>query len=71
MGVPRDALRLTRARLYACVVMLLIGGGGGASRSYHYQNVLGPLVKLEADEDKRTKESQVTPGYVHMLLCCL
>ena len=25
---------------------------------YHYQNVFGPLVKLEADYDKRVKESQ-------------
>jgi regulator of nonsense transcripts 1 len=25
---------------------------------YEYQNVFGPLVKLEADYDKKTKESQ-------------
>jgi len=25
--------------------------------AYHYQNVFGPLVKLEADEDKKNKES--------------
>ena len=27
--------------------------------AYHYQNIFGPLVKLEADYDRRTKESQV------------
>ena len=26
--------------------------------AYQYQNILGPLVKLEADYDKKTKESQ-------------
>eukprot|EP00002_Diphylleia_rotans_P028706 TRINITY_DN5798_c0_g1_i1.p1 TRINITY_DN5798_c0_g1~~TRINITY_DN5798_c0_g1_i1.p1 ORF type:complete len:1045 (-),score=214.30 TRINITY_DN5798_c0_g1_i1:796-3930(-) len=26
--------------------------------AYHYQNVFGPLIKLEADYDKRTRESQ-------------
>lgn len=26
--------------------------------AYQYQNILGPLVKLEADYDKRLKESQ-------------
>jgi regulator of nonsense transcripts 1 len=26
--------------------------------AYHYQNIFGPLVKLEADYDRRTKESQ-------------
>eukprot|EP01065_Artemidia_motanka_P045112 TRINITY_DN6551_c2_g2_i1.p1 TRINITY_DN6551_c2_g2~~TRINITY_DN6551_c2_g2_i1.p1 ORF type:complete len:1081 (+),score=373.19 TRINITY_DN6551_c2_g2_i1:88-3243(+) len=30
--------------------------------AYHYQNVLGPLVKLEADYDKRVKESQTQQG---------
>lgn len=25
---------------------------------YHYQNILAPLVKLEADYDKKLKESQ-------------
>ncbi len=25
---------------------------------YHYQNVFGPLVKLEADYDKKVKEAQ-------------
>ncbi len=29
--------------------------------AYQYQNVFGPLVKLEADNDKRMKESQVWP----------
>ncbi len=27
--------------------------------AYHYQNVFGPLVKMEADYDKKTKEAQV------------
>lgn len=27
--------------------------------AYQYQNILGPLVKLEADYDKKLKESQV------------
>lgn len=27
--------------------------------AYQYQNIFGPLVKLEADYDKRLKESQV------------
>lgn len=26
--------------------------------AYQYQNILGPLVKVEADYDKRMKESQ-------------
>eukprot|EP00756_Hemistasia_phaeocysticola_P044862 Hpha_TRINITY_DN18646_c0_g1::TRINITY_DN18646_c0_g1_i1::g.115790::m.115790/K14326/UPF1, RENT1; regulator of nonsense transcripts 1 len=30
--------------------------------AYHYQNVLGPLVKLEADYDRRQKESQTQQG---------
>lgn len=29
--------------------------------AYQYQNIFGPLVKLEADYDKKLKESQV-PG---------
>lgn len=28
--------------------------------AYQYQNIFGPLVKLEADYDKKLKESQVT-----------
>lgn len=27
--------------------------------AYQYQNIFGPLVKLEADYDKKLKESQV------------
>jgi len=30
--------------------------------AYQYQNVFGPLVKLEADYDKRMKESQTQNG---------
>lgn len=30
--------------------------------AYQYQNIFGPLVKLEADYDKKLKESQVTWG---------
>ena len=30
--------------------------------AYHYQSVLGPLVKLEADYDKKMKESQTKDG---------
>jgi len=29
--------------------------------AFHYQNIFGPLVKMEADYDHKTKESQV--GY--------
>ena len=29
---------------------------------YHFQNVLAPLVKLEADYDKRTKEALAQDG---------
>lgn len=29
---------------------------------YQYQNIFGPLVKLEADYDKRLKESQTQEG---------
>lgn len=29
--------------------------------AYQYQNIFGPLVKLEADYDKKLKESQVIP----------
>lgn len=28
--------------------------------AYQYQNIFGPLVKLEADYDKKLKESQVS-----------
>jgi regulator of nonsense transcripts 1 len=27
--------------------------------AYHYQNIFGPLVKIESDHDKQMKESQV------------
>ncbi len=27
--------------------------------AYHYQNILGPLVQLEAEYDKKTKENQI------------
>lgn len=30
--------------------------------AYQYQNIFGPLVKLEADYDKKLKESQVMPA---------
>lgn len=37
--------------------------------AYQYQNIFGPLVKLEADYDKKLKESQVmcvcAGGLVH------
>ena len=29
---------------------------------YHYQNIIAPLVKLEADYDKKLKESQTQDG---------
>ena len=29
---------------------------------YEYQNIFGPLVKLEADEDCRNKEAQTQTG---------
>lgn len=35
--------------------------------AYHYQNVLGPLVKMEADEDRRLTESLRKDGKLH---CC-
>ena len=30
--------------------------------AYHYQNIFGPLVKLEADYDKKMKEDQKQEG---------
>lgn len=30
--------------------------------AYQYQNIFGPLVKMEADYDKKLKESQVSLG---------
>ena len=30
--------------------------------AYQYQNIFGPLVKMEADYDKKTKESQSQDG---------
>ena len=33
--------------------------------AYEYQNIFGPLVKLEADADKRSKEQQVGSITVH------
>lgn len=30
--------------------------------AYQYQNIFGPLVKMEADYDKRLKESQTQDG---------
>jgi hypothetical protein len=35
--------------------------------AYQYQNIFGPLVKLEADYDKKLKESQVTIMEVFMV----
>lgn len=32
--------------------------------AYQYQNIFGPLVKLEADYDKKLKESQVPEHHV-------
>ena len=32
--------------------------------AYQYQNIFGPLVKLEADYDKRLKESQTQDNIV-------
>jgi hypothetical protein len=32
--------------------------------AYQYQNIFGPLVKIEADYDKRLKESQTQEGLV-------
>jgi regulator of nonsense transcripts 1 len=29
---------------------------------YHYQNIMAPLVKMEADYDKRMKEGQTQLG---------
>ena len=29
--------------------------------AYQYQNVFGPLVKMEADYDRKQRESQVNP----------
>lgn len=31
--------------------------------AYQYQNIFGPLVKLEADYDKKLKESQVSNSW--------
>lgn len=43
--------------------------------AYQYQNIFGPLVKLEADYDKKLKESQVPEHHVLSIilvlsLCC-
>jgi hypothetical protein len=35
--------------------------------AYQYQNIFGPLVKLEADYDKKLKESQVIIMEVFMV----
>ena len=35
-----------------------MGADGRYEDAYQYQNVFGPLVKVEADYDKRMKESQ-------------
>lgn len=32
--------------------------------AYHYQNIFGPLVKIEADYDRRLKESQTQTDIV-------
>lgn len=37
--------------------------------AYQYQNIFGPLVKLEADYDKKLKESQV--GFSNLFLCTM
>lgn len=34
--------------------------------AYQYQNIFGPLVKLEADYDKKLKESQVGSSNVFL-----
>lgn len=35
--------------------------------AYQYQNIFGPLVKLEADYDKKLKESQVKKSVLEYL----
>jgi regulator of nonsense transcripts 1 len=38
--------------------------------AYQYQNIFGPLVKMEADYDKKLKESQVYTNYIIFLILC-
>ena len=39
-------------------------GGSRYEDAYQYQNIFGPLVKIEADYDKRLKEAQTQEGIV-------
>jgi hypothetical protein len=39
--------------------------------AYQYQNIMGPLVKLEADYDKHTKEQQTQDGITVCLRPCV
>lgn len=54
-----------------CVVGVLTSARGGFGfqpvllkyeDGYHYQNIMAPLVKLEADYDKSSKDSQGQDG---------
>ena len=47
--------------VYCCLLLFIVHRYTDA---YQYQNILGPLVKLEADYDKKLKESQTQDGII-------
>lgn len=60
---------LARLCVCVCVVGVLTSACGGFQPvllkyedGYHYQNIMAPLVKLEADYDKSSKDSQGQDG---------
>ena len=49
---------------YCLLLLLLLFIVYRYTDAYQYQNILGPLVKLEADYDKKLKESQTQDGII-------
>ena len=62
----RFELSLPSFQSYFCLILriysIIISFRCSYTDAYQYQNIFGPLVKLEADYDKRLKESQACDG---------
>ena len=54
-------LNYCSTRVLICVVFVM---SGRYEDAYQYQNIFGPLVKLEADYDRKLKESQTQDNIV-------
>ena len=52
-------MKFTEMYMYSMYAVLQFACLFRYEDAYQYQNIFGPLVKLEADYDKKLKESQV------------